>query len=162
MGKIVLVAAVVLAASTACGPVRTPSTASANTCESVAPRASSSDRPAAVADATKAFLSTLDDDQRGTAADPGVRLETLSAVQRAAALGVLKVGLSDSGYQQVLHITGAAIADYRIRVLGTPVSTQPWTVRFDGPGLSLDVTVAGPTITVSPPALNAPTGAPPC
>ncbi|GAA3454599.1 DUF3500 domain-containing protein [Dactylosporangium matsuzakiense] len=162
MGRIVLAAALVLTVSTACGPVRAPAAPAAATCASgPAPSAGSPQRPAAVTDAAKAFLGTLDTDQQA-AAGGGLRLESLSNVQRAAALGVLKAGLSDESYQQVLDATGTALGAYRIRLSGTPAAAGPWSVRFDGPGLALDLTVADAAVSVSPAALDGSGTAPAC
>jgi hypothetical protein len=103
---------------------------------------------------------------------PGLRLGTLSAAQRQAALHLLQTVLSAKGYQKVLDIMGSdqALTDagtnfdsgaavYTICIFGTPSTTAPWMLEFGGHHLGLNVVIAGkqgvmtPTLTGAQPAV---------
>jgi uncharacterized protein DUF3500 len=139
---------------------------------------------AAVLSATQAFLGTLDDAQKATVAGErtpanlgqwsnlpdqlfaraGLRMDKLSADQRAAVLTILRAALSPEGYAQVMQITTAdgvlatqggpqldfGADHYWIRILGTPGPTGPWTVQYGGHHLAVNVAVDGKDITLAP------------
>lgn len=103
---------------------------------------------------------------------PGVRLGSLSAAQREAALHLLQVLLSLKGYQKVIDIMDSdqALADtgtnfsagtayYTIGIFGSPSVTLPWMLEFGGHHLGLNITIAGkngamtPTLTGAQPAV---------
>ncbi len=94
---------------------------------------------------------------------PGLRVGTLTAPQREAAMHLLQTVLSPMGYQKVLDIMGSdqALTDagtnfasgeavYTIGVFGEPSATKPWMLEFGGHHLALNVVVAGPSGTVTP------------
>jgi hypothetical protein len=94
---------------------------------------------------------------------PGLRLGSLTAQQRAAAMHLLATLLSAKGYQKVAEIMGsdqalaeggtnfAAGADtYTIAVFGTPGTTAPWIVSYGGHHLALNVTIAGARGVLTP------------
>nr|BFE59036.1 hypothetical protein GCM10020063_035620 [Dactylosporangium thailandense] len=147
-----LVLGLTLAVAAACAPAGGPGadaptpTPAANVSVCAAPMPGTSAAPEDVLDATKALMGTLDDDQRPALASPGLSLDSLSAVQRAAVLGVLKAGLSERDYRQ---LAGAGIGGYRIRVLGTPSAAGAWTVQVGGVGRVLDFTVSNGVVTTS-------------
>lgn len=81
----------------------------------------------------------------------GLRLDTLTAPQREAALGILKAGLSNDGYNQVRNIATVSSADhFWIRILGSPSETDLWTVQYGGHHLALNLTMRGLTMTLAP------------
>lgn len=103
---------------------------------------------------------------------PGLRLGDLSAAERDAALHLLQVALSPTGYQKVLEIMGSdqalsesgtpycsGTACYTIGIFGEPSTSKPWLLEFGGHHLGLNVTVAGehgvitPTLTGAQPAV---------
>jgi hypothetical protein len=103
---------------------------------------------------------------------PGLRLGTLGAEQRDAAMKLLKVLLSSKGYQKVIDIMGAdqVLADggtnyasgidvYTLGIFGEPSTTALWMVQFGGHHLGVNVIIAGergvmtPTMTGAQPAL---------
>ncbi|MBV8834091.1 MAG: DUF3500 domain-containing protein [Acidobacteriaceae bacterium] len=103
---------------------------------------------------------------------PGLRLSSLSAVQRDAAMHLLQVALSRNGYEKVLDIMGAdqalsetgtpycsGTACYTIGIFGEPSATTPWMLEFGGHHLALNITMAGedgvitPTLTGAQPAV---------
>ena len=103
---------------------------------------------------------------------PGLRLGSLSAVQRDAAMRLLQVALSRNGYEKVLDIMGAdqalsetgtpycsGTACYTIGIFGEPSATTPWMLEFGGHHLALNITMAGehgvitPTLTGAQPAV---------
>jgi hypothetical protein len=103
---------------------------------------------------------------------PGLRLGSLSAAQRDAAMRLLQVLLSPKGYEKVLDIMGSdqALSEtgtpfmsgagaYTIGIFGTPSTTTPWMIEFGGHHLGLNVTVVGqhgvttPTLTGAQPAV---------
>jgi hypothetical protein len=131
----------------------------------------------AMTDAAEKFLATLSPDERARATfafdDPerlrwnfiplqdrekhptrkGLRLEEMSEAQKAAALNLVRVGLSPTGYTQattimslenILHElekNGANVRNpgwYFVSVFGTPSKTGPWGWRIEGHHLSLN------------------------
>ena len=134
--------------------------------------------------ATQAFLGTLDDAQKASVqgertpanlgqwsnlpdqlfARAGLRMDKLSADQRAAVLKILQAALSPEGYAQVTQITTAdgvlatqggpqldfGADHYWIRILGTPGPTGAWTVQYGGHHLAVNVTLNGKAITLAP------------
>ena len=87
---------------------------------------------------------------------PGLRLGSLSATQRDAAMHLLQVALSSNGYQKVLEIMGSdealsktgtpycsGTACYTIGIFGEPSATKPWMLEFGGHHLGLNLTMAG-------------------
>jgi hypothetical protein len=94
---------------------------------------------------------------------PSLRLGTLMATQRSAAMHLLETVLSPMGYQKVLDIMGSdqALTDagtnfasgeavYTIAVFGEPSATEPWMLEFGGHHLALNIVVAGPGGTMIP------------
>jgi Protein of unknown function (DUF3500) len=94
---------------------------------------------------------------------PGLRLGTLTAPQRAAAMLLLQTVLSPMGYQKVLEIMGSdqALTDagtnfasgeavYTIGIFGEPSATKPWMLEFGGHHLALNVVIAGSADTMTP------------
>lgn len=98
---------------------------------------------------------------------PGLRLGSLSAAQRDAAMYLLLVALGPIGSRKVLDIMGAdqalsetgtpycsGTACYTIGIFGEPSTTNPWMLEFGGHHLGLNLTIAGehgvitPTLTV--------------
>lgn len=132
-------------------------------------------------DAADKFLATLNAEQKTKAAFPfdaqqrtvwfftpqqdkqknstrkGLRLDSMTAEQRKAAMDLLKSGLSSKGYEQATTImsleallkelegtTGAMVRNpewYFVSIFGEPSSTGPWTWRFEGHHLSVNVTL---------------------
>jgi hypothetical protein len=103
---------------------------------------------------------------------PGLKLGSLSATQREAAMQLLGELLSLKGYKKVLEIMGAdqALADggtnyaagkdvYTLGILGTPNEKTPWMVEFGGHHLALNIVIAGsqgaltPTLTGAQPSV---------
>jgi hypothetical protein len=97
----------------------------------------------------------------------GVRLEEMTAEQRAAALALLKTGLSAKGYEQASAIEGMEplLAElegskglntrnpgwYFVSVFGQPSATGNWGWRFEGHHLSVNYTLAnGEVISATP------------
>ena len=94
----------------------------------------------------------------------GLPLRHMTAQQRALTQAVLASLLSAKGYLQVNHImlleevlagvetTGfsRSIDDYAVAVFGMPDDTEPWGVRFEGHHVSLNVTIAGGDVSVTP------------
>ena len=94
---------------------------------------------------------------------PGLRLGTLTAPQRAAAMHLLQTVLSPMGYQKVLDIMGSdqALTDagtnfasgeavYTIGIFGDPSVNKPWMLEFGGHHLALNIAMAGPGSTMTP------------
>ena len=94
---------------------------------------------------------------------PGLRLGTLTAPQRAAAMHLLQTVLSPMGYQKMLEIMGSdqALTDagtnfasgeavYTIGIFGEPSTTRPWMLEFGGHHLALNIVIAGPGGTMTP------------
>jgi len=133
--------------------------------------------------AAEAFLGTLTPEQRAVAAldyaDPkrstwhngpptmlprqGVKLGTLSAEQRNAAMALLKAITGTYGYDKVVGImtadqyfgrTGAAFPTgpdaYSVAIYGKPSLTEPWMFQWNGHHLGLNITVVGREKVLSP------------
>ncbi|MFO0848398.1 MAG: DUF3500 domain-containing protein [Gemmataceae bacterium] len=146
---------------------------------------------AKMADAANKFLATLSPEQKAKAAfgydDParttwfftpqqdkqknptrkGVRLEELSADQKAAAMDLVRAGLSGKGYEQASTIMsleslladlegakGAMVRNpnwYFVSVFGEPSATGTWGWRVEGHHLSVNVTLEkGRVVAASP------------
>ena len=86
---------------------------------------------------------------------PGLTLGSLSTTQRDAALHMLQVLLSPTGYQKVLEIMGAdqalseqgnpfaaGIATFTVGVFGHPSVATPWMLQYGGHHLALNITIA--------------------
>lgn len=94
----------------------------------------------------------------------GVRLGDLTPRQRDAAMAVLAAALSKSGYEKVIGIMegdetlrkggGGRLVfgkdEYYVSLLGTPSSTEPWSIQFGGHHLALNITLAGERGAISP------------
>jgi hypothetical protein len=182
-----LSAVLVLAACSSSGPeAETRPTAATPASCPVAPAPGAADGAAAqrVLTATQAFTATLDDAQRISVAAErspanlaqwsnlpdelferaGLRMDSLSSEQQAAALAILQAALSSEGYAQVTEITAAdgvlAAEDgpdldfgadhYWIRILGTPAAMGEWTVQYGGHHLAVNVTINGSEMTLAP------------
>ncbi|PPK67439.1 DUF3500 domain-containing protein [Actinokineospora auranticolor] len=119
---------------------------------------------AVLADRTRANLahwSGLPDESFTRA---GLRLDELDDARQSAVFAILKSALSPEGYEQVKEITtadGILAAEaktsldfgadhYWIRVLGTPSSTEKWTVQFGGHHLAVNLTLSGTDMTLAP------------
>lgn len=145
---------------------------------------------AKMAEAANAFLATLPPDLKKKAAfgydDPhrttwfftpqqdkaknptrkGVRLEELNDSQKAAALGLLRAGLSGKGFEQATTIMslegilaelekgGANVRNpgwYFVSVFGEPSNTGKWGWRVEGHHLSVNITLdKGEVVTATP------------
>ncbi|MCJ2049470.1 DUF3500 domain-containing protein [Methylobacterium sp. J-070] len=94
---------------------------------------------------------------------PGLRMGSLSEVQREAAMALLRMLLSDRGYRKVLDIMGSdqALADtgtpyaagraaYTLAIFGTPSVADLWMVQFGGHHLALNVTMLGEHAVLAP------------
>ncbi len=94
---------------------------------------------------------------------PGLRMGQLTAAERDAAHGLLKVVLSPMGYQKVLDIMAADqnVADggvdydagldtYTLALFGQPNATAPWMFEFGGHHLGLNVTFVGDKAVCAP------------
>ena len=103
---------------------------------------------------------------------PGLRLGSLTATQREAAMRLLQTVLSPMGYQKVLDIMGSdqALTDagtnfasgeavYTIGIFGQPSADKPWMLEFGGHHLGLNIVIAGthgvmtPTLTGAQPSV---------
>ena len=95
----------------------------------------------------------------------GLRLGSLTASQREAALKFLAVVLSPAGYEKVIGIMegdeqltkngpGGKIVfgrdEYYLAFLGNPSTTKPWQIQFGGHHLALNITFAGHHATLAP------------
>lgn len=94
---------------------------------------------------------------------PGLRLGSLSQVQREAVTALLRLTLSDRGYRKVLDIMGSdqALADtgtpyasgraaYTLAIFGTPGVADLWMVQFGGHHLALNITMLGEQAVLAP------------
>lgn len=94
---------------------------------------------------------------------PGLKLGSLSAAQREAAMAMLRELLSKEGYEKVMDIMGAdqALSDngtnyasgrdsYTLAIFGTPNLSTPWMVGFGGHHLALNIVVAGSQGSLTP------------
>ncbi|OWK43287.1 DUF3500 domain-containing protein [Fimbriiglobus ruber] len=146
---------------------------------------------AALANAANKFLATLTPEQKKKAAfgfdspqreawfftpqqdkekqftRKGVRLEELNAEQRAAAIDLLKAGLSAKGFTQATTIMslenilaelegtkGAMTRNpnwYFVSIFGEPSNTGPWGWRFEGHHMSVNCTLdKGEVVSATP------------
>jgi hypothetical protein len=97
----------------------------------------------------------------------GVRLEAMTAEQKAAALALLKTGLSERGYEQATTILtlegllaelegpkGAMVRNpgwYFVSVFGEPSATGQWGWRFEGHHMSVNYTLnRGEVVSATP------------
>ncbi|HEY3789569.1 MAG TPA: DUF3500 domain-containing protein [Urbifossiella sp.] len=97
----------------------------------------------------------------------GTRLEEMSAEQKAAALGLLKTGLSAKGFEQAKTIMslegilrdlegskGAMVRNpgwYFVSVFGDPSNTGSWSWRFEGHHMSVNYTLdKGEVVSATP------------
>jgi len=144
-----------------------------------------------MADAAKNFLGSLNDEQKKKASYAfddkkrlawfftpqqdkdkkytriGARLEEMSPEQKAAALALLKSGLSKSGFEQATTIMslegiladlegakGAMVRNtgwYFVTVFGEPSNTGSWGWRFEGHHMSVNYTLdKGEVVTATP------------
>ena len=144
-----------------------------------------------MADAAKTFLAALNDEQKAKASFAfddkkrlawfftpqqdkekkftriGARLEEMSPEQKTAALGLLKSGLSKSGFEQATTIMslegiladlegtkGAMVRNtgwYFVSVFGEPSNTGSWGWRFEGHHMSINYTLdKGEVVTATP------------
>jgi Protein of unknown function (DUF3500) len=94
---------------------------------------------------------------------PGLRLGSLSAMQRDAVMRLLQTMLSPMGYQKVLDIMGSdqalsetgqpfcsGTACYTVGIFGKPSETKPWMVEFGGHHLGLNIVIAGANGVMTP------------
>jgi Protein of unknown function (DUF3500) len=144
--------------------------------------------------AANAFLATLTDAQRGAVlfsftnttqrrrwsnfptgifSRAGLKLGTLTAAQRSAALGVVQALLSEQGFRKVTNIvegdevlrsqgsSGNLVFgrdEFFISLVGSPSLTAPWMLQFGGHHLAINATVVGtngvltPSLTAAQPA----------
>ena len=100
---------------------------------------------------------------------PGVRLDALNETQRNLVFQLLKVSLSDSGYQEVRQIMSleSLLADmggdpefrdplkYSIVFYGHPIKDDLWSWSFQGHHLVLNFTNVGEELSMSPRFLGA-------
>jgi hypothetical protein len=94
---------------------------------------------------------------------PGLKLGSLNAAQREAAMHMLQALLSAKGYEKILEIMGSdqALADggtnfvsgkdaYTLSIFGTPNEKTPWMVEFGGHHLALNIVIAGAQGALTP------------
>ena len=144
------------------------------------------EKTAAIVAAARRFLDSLDDSQRqaatyrftdnaqrsnwsnlpeGMVPRGGVKLGTLSELQRASLDGLLGELLSEDGVNNVIYqlaaedllVSGGAIgvmkygsAYFYAAFLGEPSTTAPWMFQFGGHHLAINATVFGPNVSFSP------------
>ena len=140
----------------------------------------------AVVAAADLFLHSLDEDQRKAATYPftdnaqrsnwsnfpegmvprgGIKLDTLSELQRQRLDGLLEELLSKDGFRNVvlqlaaedtlvsedpLGVMKYGSQHFYAAFLGEPSSTEPWMFQFGGHHLAINATVFGPSVTFSP------------
>jgi hypothetical protein len=142
-------------------------------------------------DAAQSFLAALDADQRDTVTFPidadewrwwcnvhiylrrhGLLLEDLTALQRAAAVDLVRASLSARGYENVRDVMrfNEVLAEisgspdeygewaYFLSIFGTPSPGEPWGWQLDGHHLNLHCFVLGDQMVLTPAFL----GAEPC
>jgi hypothetical protein len=101
----------------------------------------------------------------------GVRLEEMSGEQKAAAMALLKTGLSAKGYEQATTILalegllaelegskGGMVRNtgwYFVSVFGEPAATGKWGWRFEGHHLSVNYTLDNGEVVSATPLLFA-------
>jgi len=148
----------------------------------------SDDQTAKVVEAANAILATLNDQQKaallfpfndeaqrlrwsnlpsGIFARKGLRMGDLTLPQREAVMNLLKVTLSEQGYQQIEENVAAEEVlnqqsggrggrvifgkdEFYVSILGTPSATEPWMWQFGGHHLAINATVVGSRITLGP------------
>lgn len=100
---------------------------------------------------------TPQQDKQKQSTRKGLRLDHMTPEQRAAAYELLKTGLSARGYEQATTIVslesllkelegngGAMVRNpewYFVSIFGEPSNTGPWTWRFEGHHLSVNITL---------------------
>ncbi|MBX9623095.1 MAG: DUF3500 domain-containing protein [Gemmataceae bacterium] len=111
------------------------------------------------------FTPQQDKDRRPTRV--GLRLDEMTPEQKAAALGLLRTGLSEKGYEQATTIMslegilndlegpkGAMVRNpgwYFVSVFGDPSNTGGWSWRFEGHHLSANYTLEkGEVVSATP------------
>ena len=139
------------------------------------------DRASAMSTAAIAFLDTLNDEQEAAVRFPfdgedrfdwhfiprerkGVPLKTMTASQRAAALDLVRTGLSEDGFtkaeairqlEQILfELEGRDIRDpdlYFFMVFGEPGAGNTWGWRYEGHHISQNWTVVNGTAVAASP-----------
>jgi len=114
----------------------------------------------------KWFFTPQQDKQKGYTRK-GARLEEMTAQQKAAAMDLLRTGLSAKGYEQATSIIGleALLAElegpkgamtrntgwYFVSVFGEPAAAGKWGWRFEGHHLSVNYTLdKGEVISATP------------
>ena len=103
----------------------------------------------------------------------GLRLADVTPPQRAAVMKLLATALSRDGYQKVLNIMegdevlrqngggrggrggrggGPAFGrdQYYLAYVGTPSTTQPWTLQYGGHHLAINLTIGGGQASMTP------------
>jgi hypothetical protein len=100
---------------------------------------------------------------------PGASLADMSLDARKAALQLLATGLSEHAFAQAMGIMaleevldlrerwrrGRHSNDYWVSVYGEPAGGDPWSWRFEGHHLSVNMTVAGGRVSPAPIFLGA-------
>jgi len=143
------------------------------------------DAAAAVRAAANAWLETLDVEQKASGLRPfaeaartdwhfvpkasrkGVQLRDMTALQRTAALALLRSALSAAGYakaqeimllEEMLRVLEGAGAKnirdperYYVTLFGTPAATGEWGLSFEGHHLSFNLTIRDDRIVDSTP-----------
>jgi hypothetical protein len=86
----------------------------------------------------------------------GLPLREMSAAQRDLALALLRVSVSEAGYQKALNIIslqndlGNDPELYFVTVFGAPGGADPWSWRFEGHHLSRHFTVVTDQVVMTP------------
>lgn len=86
----------------------------------------------------------------------GLPLREMDSGQRDLALALLKVSVSEAGFQKALDIIslqndlGNDPELYYVTVFGAPGSAEPWGWRFEGHHLSRQFTLVGDQLAVTP------------
>jgi hypothetical protein len=95
----------------------------------------------------------------------GVRMGDLSQAQQQTVHDLLRTTLSQKGYERVMAGVNAdeelkrqsgdnqlqfGAENYFIAVFGTPSATAPWMFRFGGHHMTVNATVVGPNIALTP------------
>lgn len=112
---------------------------------------------------------SLDDPQRENwqfwpTARVGLPLENMNAEQRRMVHDLLSAALSSNGYLKVVQIMQLeeildvldeaglprSVDHYRLVLFGTPAADAPWSWRFEGHHVSLNVTVTPEAVAVTP------------
>jgi hypothetical protein len=99
----------------------------------------------------------------------GLRIQRMTAEQRGLLHDLLSSLLSSQGYMKVINIMQLEnvlaaidtdgwpreIGDYTLAIFGSPSAEKPWSWRFEGHHVSLNVTVLSDSIAVTPSFLGA-------